>query len=176
MSRKSELRSKKRINLVDAVIAVIFMLALVVATYLTVSIAFADETSDNEVKTQVEYRLRIENVEVERFGISLDHQSGTAKCDFLQIGDVLYNAGDNEQIGKLTSLQYENATGSTGVTDSEGNLVYADYPGRVNLILIVRYESVSDASLPVRVGRDLSFHTVDYTATAKVLSVESEVK
>lgn len=176
MSRKSEFRSKKRVNLVDAFIAVVFMLALVVAVYLTVSIAFADETAENEAKTQVEYRLCIENVEVERFGISLDDQSGTAKCDFLQIGDILYDAEDNEPIGKLLSIQYENTTGSTGVTDSEGNLVYADYPGRVNLILTVRYEADPDASLPMRVGETLSFHTTDYTATAKVLSVDTEVK
>jgi hypothetical protein len=176
MSGKSELKSVKKINLVDAIIAVVFMLALVAAIYLTVTIAFSDDIPGNEVQKQVEYRLCIENVDIERFGISLDDQTGAAKCDFLQIGDVLYSEDGSEQIGKISSIQYENATGSTGVTDSEGNLIYAEYPGRVNLILIVRGELDSDTTDAVRVGGLLSFHTPDYTANAKVLAVDTEVK
>lgn len=175
MNHKSELRSKKKINPVDAVIAVIFMLSLVAAIYLTVTIAFSDDALKGESQAQMEYRLCIENVEIERFGITLDDQTGTAKCDFLQIGDTLYSA-DGTQIGKLSSIQYDISTGSTGVTDSEGNLIYAECPGRVNLILTVRGESEQSASSMIRVGGEFSFHTPDYTATAKVLSVDTEVK
>lgn len=175
MNQKSEIKSKKRINPVDAVIAVIFMLSLVAAIYLTVTIAFSDDQSKIESQAQVEYRLCIENVEVERFGITLDDQTGTAKCSFLQIGDVLYG-DEGDQIGKLSSIQYVVTTGSTGVTDSDGNLIYAECPGRVNLILTVRGESENDQSAAIRVGGAFSFHTPDYTATAKVLSVDMEVQ
>lgn len=173
--------SKKKINPVDAVIAIIFVLALVAAVYLTVTIAFDEDASSvDSSQTQVEYRLCVANVDVERFGITLDEQTGTAKCDFLQIGDLLYSADGSIQIGKLSSIQYEITTGSTGVTDSEGNLIYAEYPGRVNLILTVRGESemnsVSMGDQSIRVGGEISFHTPDYTATAEVLSVETEVK
>lgn len=176
MNQKTEHKSKKRINPVDAVIAVVFLLALVSAIYLTVTIAFADDASATENKTQIEYRLCIENVEVERFGLQLDDQSGTAKCDFLQIGDVLYSADGSTQMGKISSIQYEVTTGSTGVTDSEGNLIYAEYPGRVNLILTVRGEAEQSVTALIRVGGELPFHTSDYTATAQVLSVDTEVQ
>lgn len=176
MSEKSQVKSAKKINLVDAVIAVVFMLALVAAIYLTVTIAFSDGIPGDEVRKQVEYRLCIENIEAERFGITLDDQTGAAKCDFLQIGDVLYSEDGSTQIGKISSIQYEIATGSTGMTDSEGNLIYAEYPGRINLILIVRGELDSGTTESVRVGEPLSFHTPDYTASAKVLAVDTEVK
>ncbi len=175
MNHKSELKSKKRINPVDAVIAVVFMLSLVAAIYLTVTIAFSDDPSKVESQAQMEYRLCIENVEVERFGITLDDQTGTAKCNFLQIGDILYDS-EGEPIGKLSSIQYVVTTGSTGVTDSDGNLVYAEYPGRVNLILTVRGEAEKIQSSAIFVGGEFSFHTTDYTATAKVLSVDKEVQ
>lgn len=180
MSGKSESKSVKKLNLVDAVIAIVFMLALVAAIYLTVTIAFSDGIPGEEVQKQVEYRLCIENIEVERFGITLDDQTGSVKCDFLQIGDVLYSkegsTQSSTQIGKISSIQYEIATGSTGKTDSEGNLIYAEYPGRVNLILIVRGELDSGNTDIVRVGELLPFHTPDYTANAKVLAVDTEVK
>ena len=175
MNHRTEIKSKKRINPVDAVIAVIFMLSLIAAVYLTVTIAFADDQAKSQAQTQMEYRLCVENVEIERFGIALDERTGTAKCDFLQIGDILYSE-EGEQIGKLSSIQYVVATGSTGVTDSDGNLIYAECPGRVNLVLNVRVESDQAESSMLRVGGEFSFHTPDYTATAKVLSVDTEVQ
>lgn len=176
MNQISQHKSKKKINLVDAVIAAVFLVALIAAIYLTVTIAFADDASVTEHKMQIEYRLCIENVEVERFGLLLDDQAGTVKCDFLQIGDVLYSADGNTQMGKISSIQYETTAGSTGVTDSEGNLIYADYPGRVNLILTIRGEAEQSVSDLIRVGGEISFHTSDYTETAKVMSVDTEVQ
>lgn len=182
MNRKAELKSPKRkINPVDAVIGVVFLLALVSVIYLIVSIGLSDQTaSGSEAGVMIEYRLQIEDIAVDRFNIALDETTGTAECDFLKIGDSLYNADGSAVIGKLTAVQYEATTGSTGKTDSEGNLIYAEYPGRVDLILTVRGE-LSDDSLTVggesvRVGKQIDFHTSTYHAVAEVVSVDTEVE
>lgn len=171
----------RKINIVDAVIGIIFLLALITMVYLLVSVVFSDENKvEDGVGNAVEYRVKIENVDVERFGIALDEASGVIECSFLQIGDVLYNEDGSNSLGKLSAIQYEVSTASTGYTDSEGNLIYAECPGRVNLILTVRGELSDDAltvgGVPIRVGKELSFHTPAYHATAKILSVETEVE
>lgn len=181
MSHKSDIKSKRRrINPVDAVIAVIFLLSLAAMIYLTVTLAFADDGAADGSGTPVEYRLSIDNVDAERFGITLNEQAGTAECDFLKIGDTLYNEEGSTVIGKLTSIQYEVATGSTEISDAEGNLIYAEYPGRINLILTVRGELSEDSlavgDLEIRVGKPISFHTSQYCAEAEILAVNTEVE
>lgn len=180
MNHKAEIKSsKKKLNPVDAIIAIVFLLALAATVYLTVTIAFSDASSGDS-GTAVEYRLKIENVDIERFGITLDEPTATAECSFLQLGDTLYTSDGSDVIGKLSAIQYEMTTASTGKSDSEGNLIYAECPGRVNLILTVRGE-ISDqtlniGNLSIRIGGEITFHTPDYFATATVLSVDTEVE
>ncbi|MBQ8382082.1 MAG: DUF4330 domain-containing protein [Clostridia bacterium] len=171
--------SRKKINLVDAVIAVVFLMSLAVTIYLTVTLAFSDGDGSSGSGMPVEYSLTVNNIDAERYGITLNEQTGIAECDFLKIGDTLYT-DDAKSIGKLVSIRYEVATGSTGKTDNDGSLIYAEYPGRVNLILTVRGELSGDAleigDLKLRVGKTISFHTSGYNADAKIMSVDTEVE
>lgn len=182
MNQKTMNRSpRKKINIVDVVIGVIFLLALATMIYLLIDVVFSDEKpSEDGAGVAVEYRVKIENVDVERFGIALDEAGGAIECSFLQIGDLLYTEDGGDLLGKLSAIQYEVSTASTGYTDSEGNLIYAECPGRINLILTVRSE-LSDNTLtvggvPIRVGKELTFHTPAYHATAEILSIETEVE
>lgn len=172
---------RRKINTVDAIIGIIFLLALVTMVYLLISVVFSDnQKTEDGAGIAVEYRVQIPNVDVERFGIALDEASGAMECSFLQIGDILYTEDGSDSLGKLTAIQYEVSTASTGYTDSEGNLIYAECPGRVNLILTVRGELSDDTltvgGVPIRVGGELPFHTPAYHAAAKILSVETEVE
>ncbi len=181
MNRKSEIKnSKKRLNPVDAVIAVVFLLSLAAMVYFALNLAFTDNGSKADGSgTPVEYRLTIENIDAERLGIVLDEESGTAECDFLKIGDLLYNPSGSATIGKLAAIRYEAAVGSTGKSDGEGNLIYAEYPGRINLILTVRAElpedTLSVGGMDIRIGKQMEFHTASYYATARIVAVETEV-
>ena len=180
MNQKSGVKkSRKRLNPVDAVIAIVFLLSLAVTVYLTVSLAFSKDDGKEGTDIPVEYSLMIENVNTERYGITLNEQTQIAECDFLKIGDTLYTDG-GENIGKVVSIRYEVATASTGKTDSDGALIYAELPGRVNLILTVRGkltdESLQIGALDLRVGKQISFHTSVYNADAKIISVNTEVE
>ncbi len=180
MNRKpNQKTSKRRINAVDAVIAIVFLLSLAASVYLTLSLTLANGESEGS-GAPVEYSLVVENVDAARYGITLSEQTGSAECDFLKIGDRLFIGEDAKAIGKLVSIRYEPATGSTGQTDDNGTLIYAEYPGRVNLILTVRAElsgkSLQIGDLQLRVGKEISFHTAEYTASGKILSVDTEVE
>lgn len=181
MSYKSNTGSSKRkINPVDAVIAIVFLLALAATVYLTVSLAFADPNADDGTGSPVEYRMCVKSVDVERYGITLNEQAGTVECDFLKIGDTLYSDDGTAVIGKLASIQYEPSTASTGISDEEGNLIYAECPGKVDLILTVRGELAEDAltvgDLKLRIGKLISFHTASYFAEGEILSINTEVE
>lgn len=180
MNQKNSVKkTRKRLNPVDAVIAIVFLLSLAVTVYLTVSLAFSKDDGKEGTDVPVEYSLMIENVNVERYGILLNEQTQMAECDFLKIGDTLY-FDDAQSIGKIVSIKYEVATQSTGKTDSDGALIYAELPGRVNLILTVRGKLTDDSlqigDLDLRVGKQIAFHTSDYNTDAKIVSVNTEVE
>lgn len=180
MNQKPKIKkSRKRINPVDAVIAIVFLLSLAATVYLTVSLAFSKDDGGEGNDVPVEYSLMIENVNTERYGIVLNEQTQIAECDFLKIGDTLYLDGSNA-IGKIVSIRYEVATESTGKTDSDGALIYAELPGRVNLILTVRGKLADDTlrigALDLRVGKQVPFHTPGYNAEAEIVSVNTEVE
>ena len=172
-------KTRKRLNPVDAVIAIVFLLSLAVTVYLTVSLAFSKDDGNDGTDIPVEYSLMIENVNIERYGIVLNEQTQMAECDFLKIGDTLY-FDDAQNIGKVVSIKYEVATQSTGQTDSEGALIYAELPGRVNLILTVRGKLTDDSlrigDLDLRVGKQIALHTSGYNTDAKIVSVNTEVE
>lgn len=184
MKEKTKVKSKSRlrkINPVDAVIAIVFLLSLMAMVYLFTGVVFSEsETSEETSVTEVEYRLMIPNVNIDRFELTVDEVSGTVECSFLKIGDVLYNSNGSEQLGELVSIQYEVSTASTGHTDSEGNLIYAECPRQIDLILTVRgKQNVNTLTIggeAIRVGKELEFHTPSYYAVANIVSIDREVE
>lgn len=179
---KTKFKSRlKRINPVDAVIAIIFLVSLITMAYLFVGVVLSDGDAGQDVSVKpVEFRVVISNVNTERLGIVTDEISGTAECDFLKIGDVVYNQDGTAQLGKLVSIDYRVSTASTGYSDSEGNLIYAECPGQIDLILTVRGEEKENTRTiggqSIRVGAELEFHTHSYFAKGKIVSMDREVQ
>lgn len=184
MKQKAKSKSKSRfrkINPVDVVIAVIFLLSLTAMGYLITGVVFAEsEQGEDDAQTAVEYRLVIPGVNVDRFGLITDEVSGTVECDFLKIGDILYTSSGSDQLGELISIQYRVTTASTGTTDSEGNLIYAECPRQIDLILTVRStqneNTLTIGGEAIRVGRELEFHTPSYYAVGEIVAVDREVE
>ena len=179
---KTKFKSRiKRINPVDAVIAIIFLVSLITMGYLFVGVVLSDgEANRDDSLKPVEFRVVIPNVSVERFGIVTDELSGTVECDFLKIGDAVYNQEGSVQLGELVSIGYTVSTASTGYTDSEGNLIYAECPGQIDLILTVRGKekenTLTVGGEAIRVGAMLEFHTPSYFAEGKIVSIDREVE
>lgn len=178
MKLKSRLR---KINPLDAVIAIVFLLSLATMAYLFVGVVLAEsESGKDDSLRPVEYRVVIPGVSVDRFGLSADEVSGTVECDFLKIGDTVYNSQGTAKLGELVAIGYEVTTASTGYTDSEGNLIYAECPGQIDLILTIRGDekenTLTVGSESVRVGAELEFHTPSYFASGKIISIDREVQ
>ena len=178
MKLKSRLR---KLNPVDAVIAIIFLFSLIAMVYLFTGVVFSEkEAGEDSSLKPVEYRVVISHVSIERFGLVIDEISGTVECDFLKVGDTVYNQQGTAKLGKLSAIGYEVSTASTELTDSEGNLIYAECPGLVDLILTIRGEekesTLTVGGEAIRVGAELEFHTSSYFATGKIVAINREVQ
>ena len=179
---KRKIKSRiRKINPVDAVIAVIFLLSLAVMIYLFVGVVLSEnESGKDESMKPVEYRVVIPNVSVERFGLTTNESNGTVECDFLKIGDAVYDQQGTVKLGELVAIGYTVSTASTGHTDSEGNLIYAECPGQIDLILTVRgaekENTLTIGGKAIRVGAELEFHTPSYFAKGKIVAINREVQ
>lgn len=178
---RSEIKTKKRrISPVDIVIAVIFLIALLSMIYLTVTLLSDDRSANTGAGIAADCRLRIKQIEVERFGITLNEVTGGVEAAFLNAGDQVYDPESGESIGRVTAVTYEIATAPTGEVDEEGNLIYAEYPGYIDLIVTVRTELASETdrtvgSLNLQLGRELKLRTASYEADALVVGMETGV-
>ncbi len=180
MNQAENKSKKKKISPVDIVIAAIFLIALLSMIYLVITLLAEDRSLGQESGVEADCRLKIENVEIERFGITLNEMTGGVECAFLKTGDLVYDPQTGKEIGKITAVAYEIATASSGEVDEEGNLIYVEYPGYVDLILTVRMElqgeqDWSAGSLSIRIGQQIAFRTASYEATAVIASVKTGV-
>lgn len=171
---------RKKISPVDIVIAVIFVAALLSLIYFGVALLTEGGEQSAQTGVAADCKLRIENVDTERFGITLNEVTGGVECSFLKAGDQVFDPQSGESIGRITAVTYEMATAPSGEIDEEGNLVYVEYPGHINLILTVRTELVSEqnwtaGSLSLRLGRTIRLQTASYEASAEVVEMETGV-
>lgn len=178
---QSEIKSKrKKISPVDIVIAVIFLVALLSMIYLLVVLLGDDKSSDTNEGVAADCRLIVENVDIERFSITLNEVNESIECSFLKAGDQVYDPLSGELIGRITAITYEISTEATGMADEEGNLIYAEYPGHIDLVLTVRTELESETEwtaggVNMQVGKEITLRTASYEATALVAGMETGV-
>lgn len=180
MNRSQTKIKRRKISPVDIVIAVIFIVALLSMIYLAVTLFTDDGNSSVNAGVSADCTLKIENVDIERYGITLNEVTGSVECAFLQAGDQVYDPQSGEAVGRITAVTYELATASSGEVDEEGNLIYVEYPGYVNLILTLRTEFASEqdrtvGSLGLQLGRTIHLQTASYEAAAEVIGMEMGV-
>lgn len=180
MNRSQINKKRKKISPVDVVIAVIFLVALAATVYLAIVLMTDDGASDRNDGVAADCRLVIENVDIERFDITLNEVTGGVDCEFLQVGDQVYDPESGEPIGRITSIAYELSTASSGEVNEEGNLIYVEYPGYVDLVITLRTELEGEndytvGSLNLRLGQEIHFRTASYEATAVVSDMETGV-
>lgn len=180
MNRNETKIKRKKISPVDIVIAVIFLIALVSMIYLLVAL-FAEDNREGDIEgVSADCQLIIEDVDIERFGITVNEVTGGVECSFLQAGDQVYDPVSGDAIGRITAVAYELSTAPSGEVDEDGNLIYVEYPGHVDLVLTLRTELVSETdftvgSLNLQLGRQIDLRTASYEASARVADMETGV-
>ena len=172
-------RGGKRMNFVD------WILILVALAFVGVFVYFAffselDLFGAKDEKASVQYTVRIENVNAEMLGISGLDNNGILNCDFIDAKDRVYDCKSGKSIGRVTSIEYERSFEPTGAVDQNGELVYAEYPGHIDIIITISGSgSISDGVYDIndyelRVGADIEFRTEGYTAVGKCMSIKGE--
>lgn len=180
MNRNETKIKRKKISPVDIVIAVIFLVALVAMIYLLIALLTDDNAADSREGVAADCRLVIEDVDIERFELTINEVTGGVESAFLQAGDQVYDPQSGEAVGRITAVTYELSTKPTGEVDEEGNLVYAEYPGHVDLVLTLRTELTSEqdftvGSLNLQIGQQIDLRTASYEASALVSDMETGV-
>lgn len=180
MNRSEKKVKRKKISAVDIVIAVIFLVALISMIYLMVTLFNEENDNASEEEIAADCRLEIGQVDVQRFGITLNELTGSVECDFLKAGDQVYDPITGEAVGRITAVTYRNTTLPSGEVDEEGNLVSVEYPGHIDLIVTVRTELASEqnrtvGSQQLQLGNEIILRTASYEATAEVVGMEAGV-
>ncbi|MBR3715289.1 MAG: DUF4330 domain-containing protein [Clostridia bacterium] len=175
-ARSAKRRNGKRMNLVDWILVLVVLASVGVFVYF----AFFSELDifgSKEEKVSVQYTVRVEKVNAEMLGVEIDGESGSLVCDFIDTKDRVYDCDSGKAIGRVTSVKYESSYEPTGAVDQNGNLVYAKYPGHIDIVITVSGSgSLSDGiysinGYEIRVGSDIEFRTEGYTALGKCVSV-----
>lgn len=180
MNRSQTNKKRKKVSPIDIVIALIFVVALAATVYLAIVLMADDSVNANKDGVSADCRLVIENVDVERFDITLNEVTGGVDCEFLKVGDQVYDPESGKSVGRITAIAYELSTASSGEVDEEGNLIFVEYPGHIDLVVTLRTELEAEndytvGSLNLRLGQEVLFRTASYEAKAVVSDMKTGV-
>ena len=175
-ARSAKKHSGRKMNFIDWLLVLIALACAGTFVYF----AFFSELElfdSKDEKVSVQYTVKIENVNAELLGISVEGDKGTLNCDFIDTKDKVYDCKTGTSIGRVTSVKYERSYKATGVLDEYGDLIYAPYPGHIDIIITVSSSgSISDGiysinGYEIRVGSEIEFRTEGYTAVGKCTAV-----
>lgn len=134
----------------------------------------------DEEKISVEYTVCVEKVNADLLGLGQPEGKEALVSDFIDVGDKVYSCSDGSLIGRVSSVEYEISRSATGAYDSNGSLIYADYPGYVDIIITVKGDGLQSDGVysingyEIRVGSDIEIRTEGYTALGKCVSVSGK--
>jgi len=170
-------------NFVDWLLLALAVISVGVFVYF----AFFSELqlfSKREENVSFEYTVTVENVNANiLLGLAdrdLPESRTELKTDFISVGDKVYSCEDGALIGRVTAVAYERSVEPTEAKDENGNLIYADYYGHVDIIITVKGEGVSENGVfsingyELRVGSDIEFRTPKYTALGEIVNVSGK--
>lgn len=176
-------RAKSKLGAVDIIVIVIVAAGILAAVYfgivlLSDGIDFSGGRPSKDAN--IEYTIKVENVDTEVFSFvrGADNALGSS---FLQVGDAVYDRESGRSIGTVTAMKYENSKAPTGEPGSAGNMIYAETPGFINVILTVEAATDNDGApyvvngLTVRAGENVAFRTYGYYAEGKIVWVGEKV-
>ena len=176
-ARSTKKRGGRRMNFVDWLL-VLIALACIGAFVYFAFFSELDIFGTKEEKASVQYTVKIENVNADMLGVSLNGEKGELNCDFIDTKDKVYDCKTGNLIGRVTSVRYERSLEFTGELDEHGSPVYAPYADYIDIIITISASgSISDERVysingyEIRVGADIEFRTEGYTAIGKCTSV-----
>ncbi len=132
-------KTQKKYGVADAVALACFILIAVSLIYFLLVLIFGGferfkliwEKDGKSVN--LSFVLKIEGVDTTYF--SAEPSGKEAVCDFISVGDDFYI--DGTAVGKVTAVTYKDHKVSTGLVDTQGSVIYAAYPGVIDLFITV---------------------------------------
>lgn len=165
--------TKRRLTFIDValILAIIGLVGFVVY-----SVFNSGKSVSGSKAVEIEYQIKIEKINYENFGITL-LQDNKIQSDFLSVGEYVYFENNSKEIGKIVSVEYEPYITSTQEVDEEGNLIFGEYPGYINLVITVKTNAEkTDYGFKVwnedlLVNTELAFRTRSYCGVGQIVDI-----
>jgi len=152
MKKSGAEKMKFRLNFIDIIIMLVILAATVLLAYIFLSSDI--NFFEGNKKVIVEYKVEIRNVREEL-------------RDYISISDHATDTVTQYSLGKVVDVEYTPAR-YTGVNRATGELVFSDYPERINITVTIRSEATvsgADYSLngyKIAVGKPIALRTPNY--------------
>ncbi len=166
-------RSSGRMNFVDIILILLALVCLGAFVYFAF-FSELDMFGKKDEKVTLEYTVTVKKVNAELLGLDIPSDRKTLDCDFIDKKDRVYDSESGEAIGRVLSLEYMPSREMTSAVDSDGNVIYAEYPGYVDIAIVISGSGeMSDGvytinGYEIRVGAEIEFHTQSYTAVGTI--------
>ncbi len=183
MNGEEKVKTKKvRLNAVDAILLVLVICGMIAAVYFGFvfvknGMSFFKNNADSA--PNFTYTIKISRLDSSLYSIT-EGSEGVAGCPSLQAGDTVYDKESGKIIGKIKTVKYEKCMVATDMSDEKGNVIYAEYPGFVNLLVTVEGARDDEKSgkyeingIDINSGKQLEFRTYGFTSLATVTEVKS---
>lgn len=152
MKKSGAEKMKFRLNFIDIIIILVILAATALLAYIFLSSDI--NLFDGNKKVVVEYKVEIRNVR-EEFR------------DYITISDHATDTVTQYSLGEVVDVEYT-PTQYTGVNRATGELVFSDYPERINIIVTIRSEASADGAdyslngYKIAVGKQIALRTPNY--------------
>lgn len=181
MNGEEKVKAKKvKLNAVDAILLVLVICGMAAAVYfgfIFVKNGMSFFKNNKDSTPDFTYTLRIDQLDSSLYSIT-EGIEGLAGCPSLQAGDTVYDKESGKSIGKIKTVRYEKCMLATDMCDENGNIIYAEYPGFVNLLVTIEGTRDDEKSMAyeingitIKYGKKVDFRTYGFTSVATVTDI-----
>ncbi len=182
-SEENVKQNKRKLNVIDIVIIIIAscgVLAVIIFAFMMLRGSSGDSNGEGDSKDAggaYEYVIMVPKINTDLYSITkgADYVVG---CPSLQVGDTVYERESGKSIGEIISITYREHREPTNRYGTNGELIYADYVGYIDLIITVEAEPDGDLGVlevngcELRAGADLKFRTYGFYGDGSIISVD----
>ena len=171
-------KGKNKFTFVDIVLIAAI---LVVAALIVYNVFIADGDASAKDSVEVEYKVLIEKVKADKYLLEIT-DAGKLKRSFLEDGEKVYLTENSAVIGEIVSVTAEPYKESTGQVNSNGELIYSEYPGYFNLIITVKAKAVDTSNgfevsgIRILSNEEIGFRTATYIGEGRIVSAVKKNK
>lgn len=168
-------KNKKSFGIADTAVLIGFVILALALVYTALLLIFGGTDvfsligKDDGETVDLSFSLCVSGIDTTVY--SVEPQGDDAVCGFLSVGDTFYI--DGKAVGRVTHIGHADHMVKTGLDNSNGSLVYAAYPGYLDLVVTIEAQGketdsgyvVADREIKIGAPLALSTKKAEFDAT-----------